>query len=272
MQLSIIISTYNSEALLYKVLLGYSIQNYTDFEVIIADDGSTDATKQVVASFANAFRYPIKHVWQEDIGFRKCKILNKAIVASEAAYLIFSDGDCIPRQDFVYQHYKRREKGYFLSGGYYKLTPVVTNSITSKSIEVQDCFNVFWLIKNGLKLNFKITKLIRNRFFSSFMNWVTPTKASWNGHNSSGFKEDLVAINGFNELLAYGGEDRELGERLSNLGLNSKQIRYLAVCIHLHHERKYVDLEKIKFNLKIRNYNKKNKIIKIENGIRNLIE
>jgi hypothetical protein len=63
------------------------------------------------------------------------------------------------------------------------------------------------------------------------MNWVTPTKKTWNGHNSSGFKSDIVDINGFNNDMQYGGEDRELGERLFNKQIFSKQIRYAAICI-----------------------------------------
>lgn len=267
MKLSIIISTYNSEKWLHNVLLGYSFQTFTDFEIIIADDGSNDATKNVLTSFKDRFLYPIKHVWQEDIGFRKCRILNKAILESASEYLIFTDGDCIPRKDFVLQHYKKREKGYFLSGGYFKLSSETSNAISDEVIKNENCFKIFWLLNNGLKLNFKITKLIKNKLFSSFMNWVTPTKPSWNGHNSSGYKADILGVNGFNESMAYGGEDRELGERLYNLGLNSKQVRYSAICVHLYHERNYVDLEKVKFNMEIRKFNKKNNVVKIEFGI-----
>jgi hypothetical protein len=76
-----------------------------------------------------------------------------------------------------------------------------------------------------------------------------------------------LAINGFNELLEYGGEDREMGERLFNFGLLSKQIRYSAICLHLDHSRSYVNQEKIAFNNSVRNYNKKHHITYIENGI-----
>ena len=99
------------------------------------------------------------------------------------------------------------------------------------------------------------------------MNWVTPTKRSWNGHNSSGYKSDILAINGFNELLQYGGEDREMGERLFNNGLLSKQIRYTAICLHLDHSRSYVNKEEIKKNLSVRKFNKKNSVTTIESGI-----
>jgi glycosyltransferase involved in cell wall biosynthesis len=267
MKLSVIISTYNAEEWLHKVLLGYAIQSEQDFEVIIADDGSTDKTKSVIDSFRSQFKHPIQHVWQEDIGFRKCKILNIAVENSKSDYLLFTDGDCIPRNDFIKKHLIYREKGYFLSGGYFKLPMAISKAISDETILNQDCFKMNWLKKNGFSLNFKSSKLVQNRFFAAFMNWITPTKRSWNGHNSSGYKADIVAINGFNELLDYGGEDREMGERLFNNGILSKQIRYSAICVHLDHSRNYIDPEKVKYNLEVRKYNSKNKVTWIETGI-----
>ncbi len=260
-------TTYNSEDWLRKVLTGFSVQTEMDFEVIVADDGSTIETRKVIESFASKFKYPIIHVWQGDNGFQKTKILNKAIVKSNSEYLIFTDGDCIPRNDFIKNHLKNKEEGYFLSGGYFKLPMSISKLISENDILNQNCFKILWLKKNGLKINFKLTKLTHNKYFSAFMNWVTPTKRSWNGHNSSGFKSDILAVNGFNELLAYGGEDREMGERLFNKGLLSKQIRYSAICVHLDHYRNYIDKEKVKFNMEVRKYNKKNKITFIKNGI-----
>lgn len=268
MKLSIIISTYNSEEWLHKVLLGYTIQSENDFEVIIADDGSTSKTKAIIDSFRDKFKHPILHVWHEDKGFRKCRILNAAILASNSDYLLFTDGDCIPRKDFVAHHLKEKEVGFFLSGGYFKLPMSISKAITDDDILHQRCFKVSWLRKHGLKLSFKITKLNKNGYFAKFMNWLTPTKRSWNGHNSSGFKSDILAINGFNELLDYGGEDREMGERLFNNGLLSKQIRYGAICVHLDHSRSYVNPEKVAYNLEVRKFNKNNNITRIETGIK----
>lgn len=267
MKLSVIITTYNSEEWLRKVLLGYMVQTVNDFEIVVADDGSTSKTKDIINQFSDKFIHPIIHVWQEDNGFQKSRILNKAILKTNSDYLLFTDGDCIPRKDFVEKHLKFKQKGYFLSGGYFKLPMSVSLSISDESIVNQDCFDISWLRKKGLKLNFKLTKLTHNKFFAAFMNWITPTKKTWNGHNSSGFKSDIIAVNGFNEKMDYGGMDRELGERMFNNGMLSKQIRYNAICLHLDHQRGYANQEKIKQNLAIRNYNKKNKIIKIENGI-----
>jgi hypothetical protein len=131
----------------------------------------------------------------------------------------------------------------------------------------QKCFEISWLLKQGLKANFKLSKLTHNKYIAAFMNWLTPTKRSWNGHNSSGFKLDILNINGFNEEMDYGGMDRELGERMFNNGMLSKQIRYSAICLHLDHARGYANEEKIRHNMEIRRYNKKHNIIRIENGI-----
>jgi glycosyltransferase involved in cell wall biosynthesis len=270
MKISIIISTYNSEEWLHKVLIGYSVQTEKDFEIIVADDGSGPKTKVTIDALRPQFKHPIIHVWQEDNGFQKPTILNKAILQSNSDYLLFTDGDCIPRKDFVVTHLKYKEEGYFLSGGYFKLPMSVSKTIAVPDIIGQHCFKVSWLLKNGLKLNFKLTKLIKNKLFNAFMNWVTPTKRSWNGHNSSGFKRDIIAINGFNQDMVYGGEDRELGERLFNLGLFSKQIRYSAVCLHLDHSRGYSNPEGWAKNNAIRRFNKKNKINVIKNGIETL--
>ena len=252
MRMSIIITTYNAPGWLEKVLIGYNHQSFTDFEVVIADDGSTEETKNLIDSYRQKVSYPIIHVWQEDIGFRKCTILNKSIIASTTGYLVFTDGDCIPHYDFVQAHHKKKEKGYFLSGGYLKLPMNISLAITKDDIISQRCFDLKWLKKHGLPSSFKNTKLFFNKIFSELINTLTPTKASWNGHNSSGWKEDIVATNGYNEEMRYGALDRELGERLMNSGIKGKQIRYSAICLHLDHCRSYKNKKDIDLNKKIR--------------------
>lgn len=270
MKLSVVITTYNAEEWLRKVLYGYSVQTDLDFELVIADDGSSVATKKVLKEFSSKFKYPIIHVWQPDEGFQKCKILNKAILKTNSDYLIFTDGDCIPRKDFVEKHLKNKEKGYFLSGGYFKLPLSISKLISAQNIINQDSFSIRWLTKRGLPYSFKLTKLTKNRLFASFMNWITTTKKTFNGHNTSCYKTDIIAVNGFNEDMKYGGLDRELGERLFNFGILSKQIRYSAICLHLDHERGYFSQEEWNKNLALRTYNSKHNVIKIKNGIEKL--
>ncbi|MDC3132986.1 glycosyltransferase family 2 protein [Flavobacteriaceae bacterium] len=266
--ISVIISTYNNEAWLEKVLWGYQRQTFKDFEMIIADDGSKPSTKTLVDSFNRTTNYNIIHVWQEDRGFQKSQILNKAIESCNAPYIVMSDGDCIPRADFLEVHNRHKEKGYFLSGGYFKLPMSISKTINEDDIEEQRCFDLEWLKNQGLRKSFKNLKLKVTGNFASLMNVLTPTKATWNGHNASGWKEDIVAINGFDERMQYGGQDRELGERMMNNGIIGKQLRYVAICVHLDHARGYARPESIAKNKSIRRATRTQKKVMTPFGIK----
>jgi len=268
--IGVIISTYNNPTWLQKVLWGYTCQTVMPDEIIIADDGSRDDTRKLIDSFRD--RLPVKHVWHPDNGFQKCRILNMAILEATSDYLIFTDQDCIPRNDFVEIHLKYAQKGYLLSGGYVRLPMELSKNIVEEDIISGNAFSLRWSLKGGLPLNFKCTKLIKSKVFTQIMNFITPTRATWNGCNSSGWKADMLTINGFNEEMQYGGQDREFGERLVNLGLKSKQIRYSAILLHLDHSRPYKTPESIAKNVSIRKNTRKNKIIETPRGIKQYLE
>jgi glycosyltransferase involved in cell wall biosynthesis len=252
MKISVIVSTYNQPEWLRKVLHGYMCQSYANFELLIADDGSDDRTAAVLKEFQNLVRFPIKHVWQEDDGFQKTKILNKAILAAGGDYLVFSDGDCIPRFDFLKVHAELARPGYFLSGGYCKLPMGLSMHLTPEDIASGRAFKVSYLKSHGLKDFSPRFRVGLPASLRPLMDRITPTKATWNGHNASGWKSDILAVNGFNESMQYGGEDREMGERLTNLGIRGRQIRHQAIMLHLDHKRGYVTPEMIQKNLAIR--------------------
>ena len=260
-KISVVISTYNSEEWLQKVLWGFNVQTFKDFEVVVADDGSGPRTADLLDGLRRELSYDLIHVWQEDDGFQKSRILNKAITSCNANYIIMTDGDCIPREDFVEVHYINKEKGYFISGGYYMLPMNISKMITKEDIELQNCFNIHWLKEKGIPKTFKNNKLTSRGIISKFFNTMTPTNASWNGHNSSGWKKDILNVNGFDERMQYGGQDRELGERLFNFGIKSKQLRYSAVCVHLDHKRGYKTPESIRKNQAIRKETRRNKMV-----------
>lgn len=266
-KISVIISTYNAEEWLEKVLWGFNFQTYKSFEIVIADDGSGPKTKDLITAISKKVCYKIVHVWQEDDGFQKSKILNKSVLACRADYIIMTDGDCIPREDFVFVHYLNKRKGYFISGGYYMLPMNISKMITLEDIEKQNCFNINWLKDKGIPKTFKNNKLTARGLLSKLFNLITPTNASWNGHNSSGWKKDILNVNGFDERMQYGGQDRELGERLFNFGIKSKQLRYSAVCVHLDHKRGYKTPESIAKNKKIRKETKKELSVWTHHGI-----
>ncbi|MCF7561764.1 glycosyltransferase family 2 protein [Sabulilitoribacter multivorans] len=266
-EVSVIISTYNNPEWLEKVLWSYEFQTFKNFEVVIADDGSDETTKELIQNIQKEVSYPVQHIWHEDNGFQKTIILNKATVAGKSDYLLYTDGDCVARADFIQTHIDNREQGYFLSGGYFKLPMVISKIISKDDIKNQDCFDIDWLKKHGLKNSFKSNKITAKGIKQKLLNRFTPTRATWNGHNASGWKKDILEINGYDERMQYGGEDRELGERLFNMGIKAKQIRYSAICLHLDHERGYVKPEMIEKNKKIRETTKNEKVIRTPFGI-----
>lgn len=266
MHLSVIVSTYNSPEWLEKALWGYESQRYRDFELIVADDGSTGTTARLLGSHC-ARGLPVRHVWQEDDGFRKSRILNKATAAARADYLVFSDGDCIPRADFLEAHAALARPGRFLSGGYVKLPMPASRAIARADVESGRAFSPGWMrASGGLNLR-RLAKLAVPPAGASTADLLTTTRATWNGHNASGWRRDILAANGFDERMQYGGQDRELGERLENAGIRGRQIRYRAVCVHLDHPRGYASADSIARNHRFRRATRSQGILRTPFGI-----
>jgi len=267
-KVSVIISTYNKPHFLEKVLTGYSNQTFQDFEILIADDGSNSDTKQLIEKFKKNFRQKITHVWQEDNGFRKCKILNKAILRSKAKYIIFTDGDCIPKSNFLEVHVNLSKKGYYLSGGHFPINEKVSEKITLNDIISQKCFSKLFLLMNGQQLNKNFFKIIYSNQVASLLDFLTPTKTTFNGNNSSAWRDDVISVKGFDERMEYGGLDCELGYRLKNYGVKSIQIRNRSTVLHLYHTRPYKNKDAVAINRKIRKKTLANRIITTEFGIK----
>jgi glycosyltransferase involved in cell wall biosynthesis len=266
-KVGVVITTYNSPEWLKKVLFGYEAQTQKNFSVLIADDGSGEPTRAVIEFFKQRNILHIVHVWHEDKGFQKCQILNKTIAQTDCDYLIFTDGDCIPETHFVALHTELAAPNQFLSGGYVKLTTPVSNQITENEIASGAVFSRQWLINHGQPKSHKLWKLIHHKLLKNVLNALTPTKATWNGMNSSTWTDAIKACNGFNENMQYGGLDRELGERLYNYGIKGKQVRYTIACLHLDHPRSYDNPETWKKNYAIRNEVKRTGRYWADNGI-----
>jgi glycosyltransferase involved in cell wall biosynthesis len=264
---SVIFTTYNHPKWLEKTLWGFAMQSFRDFEIIVADDGSGQETRDVIESLKPQIDIPIQHIWQEDEGFQKCRILNKAIVASQGEYLIFTDGDCIPHPDFVKNHVELARENTLLSGGYFKLPLEVSRAITRQDILDGKCTRPGWLLKQGVSFTPKIAKLFSHPIIGAILDALTITRATWNGHSSSTWKKHILATNGFDERMQYGGQDREFGERLMNMGIKARQVRYRCSCVHLDHGRGYAHPESIARNRSIRQHTHANKITRTDYGI-----
>ena len=269
---SVIFTTYNHPRWLEKTLWGFSAQSYRDFEIIVADDGSSDETRAVVESLQSQIEIPIQHIWQQDDGFQKCRILNKAIVASRGEYLIFTDGDCIPHPDFVRNHVELATQNTMLSGGYLKLPLDVSRAITRQDILDGNATRPGWLLQHGLPFTPKISKLFSNRLIGALLDALTITRATWNGHSSSTWKKHIIETNGFDERMQYGGQDREFGERLMNMGIKTRQVRYRCSCVHLDHGRDYARPESIAKNKGIREHTRQHKVTRTDYGIASQVE
>ena len=253
MLISVIISTYNSPLWLEKVLWGYCAQEDQGFEIVVADDGSGPDTRALVQKYARVLGEDrIRHVWHEDRGFRKSMILNKAVVASAGDYLIFTDGDCIPRRDFIGIHRRLAKRGRYLSGGYYKLPMRTSALIDEYAVSSGMVFEHSWLYRNGMRPSFKSLRLTLGNRLRLFLDAVIPTKSTWNGNNSSAFREDILRVNGHDERMAYGGQDVEMGYRMVHAGIAPLRIRYRALVLHLDHSRGYANEESIAKNQRIR--------------------
>lgn len=266
--ISVVLSTYNAPAWLEKSLWGYALQSHQNFELVIADDGSSEETADLIQAVRHQTGLIIKHVWHADDGFRKCTILNRAIEAAAGDYLIFSDGDCIPRSDFVQQHYAAAQPERFLSGGYYKLPMSLSETISEDDIRSGRAFSLAWLRANGLPFSHRWLRLVARGWQSGLLNRLTTTRPTWNGNNASGWTKDLVQAGGFDERMRYGGEDRELGERLENAGVLGEHIRFQSVCLHLDHPRGYVNDTDLARNLQIRQETRQRNLKQTEHGLR----
>ena len=249
--LSVIISTYNKPRFLELVLRGYSVQTNKDFEIVIADDGSTGETKDLIDELRAETKMSIAHVWHEDNGFRKTEILNRAIVRSQGEYLLFTDGDCIPRSDLIEVHRKLAKPGRYVAGGYLKLPPGVSSQIDNDAVLDGRVTDLTWLKQRGWRPGRRALRLSRSNRLSRFYDWITPTAADFHGNNASTWREAIFGVNGFEGEMGYGGLDQALGYRLQNAGVRGIQARHRAVVMHLHHDRPYRDPEVVRKNREI---------------------
>ena len=99
MKITTVVPTYNRPRALSLCLLSLAEQSVRPHEVMVADDGSSSETRDMVREMQQTLQqvFPIKHIWHEDIGFRKPKILNETVRQCTGDYLVFIDGDCMAK-------------------------------------------------------------------------------------------------------------------------------------------------------------------------------
>ena len=257
---TLIISFYNNFKFLEFVFAGLECQTFKDFEVIIADDGSSPEIVQKIKEKIKVIEFPIYHIWHEDIGWRKNIILNQAIKISNSNYLIFIDGDCIPHPRFIEEHYKNKENKTVLAGRRVNLSKQASNFLTAKIIKNKILRIILLLFSFLLKLFGQGSHIengiyIKSRLIRKYLN---KKEKGIVGSNFSIHKSDILDINGFDErfLFPAAGEDTDIRNRLKNNSIRIKSLKHIAVQYHIYHPRLKRNLE----NLKILNENLLNKL------------
>jgi len=224
-QISLIISTYEKPGALAQVLRGVHRQTELPGEILLADDGSGTATRELFAQWQQKLAAPTRRIWQEDRGFRKTMILNKAIAAATGAYIVLLDGDCVPHRQFVADHARLAEQNFWVQGRRCfvreQFAPEFSAGVTSI---------IAWTLLGRIKGPGKAVRLPfplvrRNTGQRGII-----------GCNMGIWREDLLAVNGFDEeFTGWGGEDSDLGTRLYHLGRPRKFVYGSAVAYHLDH-------------------------------------
>lgn len=228
MNVAVIVTTYNRPDYLGRTLAGYLNQTHPPDEIVIADDGSTEETARLVTKIKQETAIDIRHVWQEDRGFRAARIRNKAVAHSRGEYIIPADDDSIPSPNLVLDHVKYAERGHFIQGHRVLLGPALSACFSRQDI------SPWRLVVYGLAGK---AQNISNAFTMPWPLVVKSRKLSGiRSCNMSFFRSDFLAVNGFNQdFTGWGKEDSELVVRFYKYGLKRKDIRFRAASFHLHH-------------------------------------
>jgi len=194
----------------------------------------------VIEESRKTFHLPITHLWHEDIGWRKNKILNDAIRASKSEYMVFIDGDCLPEKNFLLDHLREKEDKRILLGRRVEMSErwsslLTLDKVLSGKFEKIGFAELLDGIKGeALRLEdrIRISNHLLRKISFQHANRIL-------GSNFSVHKADLIAINGFDEMYdgPGHGEDSDIQYRLSLIGVEGKSLRHLAIQFHVYHPR-----------------------------------
>lgn len=237
MKISVIVATYNRVDALNLVLQSLENQGDKNFEVIIADDGSRNDTREFIAQFMSASKLAIKHVWHEDKGFRLALIRNLATASATGDYLIFLDGDCVVQPDFVERHRALAQKGFMVTGSRVLLNETLTQELLASA---HWDFKLFTSKLLKYRLNGSINKYWPLKIKLGNGSWRDYKKFIWRrikGCNLACWKTDAQAIDGFDETMTgWGHEDADFVFRLQCHHIKRKSGSWSTEVLHLFHK------------------------------------
>jgi glycosyltransferase involved in cell wall biosynthesis len=240
---SIIIPTYNKLSRLRLTLSAFEFQTFTDFEVVVCDDGSTDDTLGVLSRMRTSF--PLRVVSGPHRGAGVAR--NRAVEGASGDVLIFNDDDMVPVPDFVAAHVKACEEADVLSRGPRWSMPIAqVPSFLEGDLNPARYVEVWQTAR--------LTVAEHWTFYSLMETPMHPYRFLQACTSNLGVrKESFVRIGAFNETFGtgWGAEDTEFGYRAQ---LNNIDIRLEEAAMNLHLEHS-IDSGK-KFEVGLRNYRK----------------
>jgi glycosyltransferase involved in cell wall biosynthesis len=240
-KVSIIIAFYNNPHMLNWVLTGFQRQDFNEFEIVIADDGSREEVISEIMDLKKSYSFPIQHVWHEDKGWRKTQILNKAVQASKSPYLVFIDGDCIPHRAFVREHFENRLEKTILAGRRVHLSKRLSHQLDEQKIShgfLEKPARLFWdsILSKPATKNAEKSIYLKSKFLRK---WANRKPKDLLGCNLSLHKNDLLELNGFDERYVNPGtgEDTDIYWRSKFAGFKIKPVLNLAIQYHVWHKK-----------------------------------
>ncbi len=236
MRIAVVPAVYNRPDMLTALFEGYLAQDYPDFEIIVADDGSSAETKEVIERYQRRATFLITHVWQENTGYRAATIRNKAVAQTAADYIVFTDQDCVPRPDFLSKHARLAETGWFVPGNRVLLAQNFTQQILGHAGFVHDWKLAQWVVRR-LKKDINRLQPLLTLPDGPWRKWQ-PRR--WRGAktcNLAVWRDDLIQVNGMDEsYTGWGMEDSDLVIRLLRAGRRHKSGRCAVPVLHLWHK------------------------------------
>lgn len=226
---SLLIATYNWPEALDLCLASIMHQHVLPSEILIADDGSSEATANLITQWQQKCPVPIQHVWHPDQGFRLSEIRNKAIKRANHPYIIQIDGDILVDPYFIGDHLKNAKEGFFLCGSRASLSSSVSKKLLASLPRMPKLTEVspgYWF--NCIRFPL-LSKLISPFYNAHLINRLR-------GCNMSFWRKDLIRVNGYNQdMTGWGPEDKEIAVRLINSGVKKRNLKFLGVAYHLYH-------------------------------------
>jgi glycosyltransferase involved in cell wall biosynthesis len=233
--ISVIVATYNRPDALDAVLRSLVHQSDAVFEVLVADDGSTQQTKELIDAWKPRFDGRLSHVWQPDDGFRLAEIRNRAILAAQGDYCIFLDGDCIARNNFVATHRALARSGWFVTGNRLLLSRALSERILQQKLEPERWSLADWRRERRAGEIKRLAPLV-SLPLGPLRRMRSRDWRGAQGCNLGIWRSDLVAVDGFEGAFAsWGREDSDLLIRLMRAGIRRKDGRMATGVLHLWH-------------------------------------